>query len=160
MTVEWRRGEAYSEHEDFDLPPGGTVQLDVTAGALEPGSRIFWRVRATSAAGTTVTPERSFSTWGPPEATTQAPTGVTSTSANLYAVVAPHALPTEYWFEWWRTSPEHQVTARGTVPSVSSAWVSKTLTGLTPSTVYRYRAVAQNSPGIAYGAEKQFTSRP
>jgi hypothetical protein len=160
VTVEWRKGAVYTEHEDFDLPPGGTEQLDVIAGALEPGSRIFWRVRATSAAGTTVSPERSFSTWGPPEATTQAPTGVTSTSANLYAVVAPHALPTEYWFEWWRTSPEHQVTSRGTVPSGSSSWVSKTLTGLTPGTVYRYRAVAQNSAGTAYGSEKQFTSRP
>ena len=160
VTVEWRKGEVYTEHEDFDLPPGGTKQLDVIAGALEPGSRIFWRVRATSAAGTTVSPERSFSTWGPPEATTQAPNNVTSTSATLYAVVAPHALPTEYWFEWWRTSPEHQLTPRGTVPSASSSWVSKTLTGLTPGTVYRYRAVAQNSAGIAYGSEKQFTSRP
>ena len=160
VTVEWRKGEVYTEHQDFDLPPGGTKQLDVTAGALDPGTRIFWRVRATSAAGTTVTPERSFSTWGPPEATTQAPGDVTSTSAVLYAVVAPHALPTEYWFEWWRTSPDHQVTSRGVVPQSSSSWVSKTLTGLTPGTVYRYRAVAQNSAGTAYGAEMQFTSRP
>jgi hypothetical protein len=160
VIVEWRKGEVYTEHKDFDLPPGGTVQLDVTAGALDPGSRIFWRVRATSAAGTTWSQERSFSTWGPPEATTQAPTGVTSTSANLYAVVAPHALPTEYWFEWWRNGPEHQLTSRGVVPAASSSWVAKTLTGLTPGTVYRYRAVAQNSAGIAYGSEKQFTSRP
>jgi hypothetical protein len=160
VTVEWGRDSTYSASRDFDLPAGETVQLDVAATGLAPATQLSWRVRATSAAGRAVSPERSFSTTGSPDATTQVPSGVTSTSANLHASIATHSLPTEYFFEWGRTTTKERVTARVAVPQGTESWVSTHLTGLDPGTVYRYRVVAENAAGTAYGPEQRFTSRP
>ena len=136
------------------------MHLVVAARGLDRATQTSWRVRATSAAGTTVLPERSFSTTGPPEATTEAPSAVTPTSATLNASLAPHSLPTVSFFEWGPSKPYANRTSRVAVPEATAPWVSTDLSGLTPGTVYRYRVVAKNSAGTAYGAEKHFTARP
>ena len=159
VTVEWRQGPTYSESRDFWLPAGGSGLLEVAATGLDPATLITWRVRASSAAGTTVLPERVFSTTGPPEATTEAASVVTPTSATLHATLEPHSLPTVYFFEWGPSKPYAHRTSRVAAPDGTAPWVSGDLTRLTPETVYRYRVVAQNSAGTVYGAERRFTSR-
>ena len=159
VRIEWRQGSTYTSSRDFDLPAGDSVRRDVDVTGLAPATDTFWRVRATSAAGTTVSPERSFSTTGRPDVTTRAPSEVRSTSATLHASVSPHSLPTEYFFEWGASSAYGHATSRVAVPPVTAAWVSRPLTGLAPGTVYHYRVVAQNSAGTAYGADERFTSR-
>jgi len=160
VTVEWRQGSTYRASRSFELPAGGSVRRDVVVRGLDAATDTFWRVRATSAAGTTVSSERSFSTTGPPDATTEAPTEVTSGSADLHGSVSPHSLPTVYFFQWGRTGALEHTTARREVQQGSATWVSSSVTGLAPGTVYRYRVVAENAAGIAHGAERQFTSRP
>ena len=159
-VVEWGQGSGYTAVREFDLPAGGTVQLVATARGLAPATETSWRVRATSAAGTTVLPARSFSTTGPPEGTTEAPSAVTSVSATLHATLAPHSLPTAFFFEWGTGEPYAHRTLRRRVPEATAAFVSADLTGLSPGMVYRYRVVATNSAGTVYGAQKQFTARP
>ena len=76
--------------------------------------------------------ERSFSAAGPRDGTTQVPSGVASTSANLHASISAHSLATEYFFEWGRTTTDERVTARAAAPQGTESWVSTTVTGLTP----------------------------
>ena len=159
VTVEWGQGRTYTASQDFELPAGGTVHVEVAARGLDPATLTSWRVRATSAAGTSLLPERSFSTTGPPEATTEVASAVTPSSASLHATITPHSLPTVYFFEWGQSQPYANLTSRVAVPDGTAPWVSARLTGLTPETVYRYRVVAKNSAGTVYGSEKHFTSR-
>ncbi len=63
---------------------------------------------------------------------------------------------TSVWFEYGKTADYGEKTAKKTLtsPKIYCFEVS----GLSPSTVYQYRAVAENSAGIAYGANRSFTT--
>jgi len=75
-------------------------------------------------------------------------------SATLTGTVYPNGSPTEAWFDWGPTIPPAYHTARRTFYSTSS--YSDIITGLTPSTRYFYRAMAQNAGGLATGDTKDF----
>ena len=75
-------------------------------------------------------------------------------SATLTGTVYPNGSPTEAWFDWGPTTPPSYHTARRTFYSTSS--YSDIITGLTPSTRYFYRAMAQNAGGLATGDTKDF----
>jgi sugar lactone lactonase YvrE len=98
---------------------------------------------------------------GPPTATTQAATGVTSTGATLQGTVNPRGIATTYRFEYGPT------TAYGTkAPApdasagsgVADAAVSKAISGLTAGTTYHFRVVATNAEGTTFGADQTFST--
>ncbi|HTZ86179.1 MAG TPA: hypothetical protein VMB05_05880 [Solirubrobacteraceae bacterium] len=134
---------------------------------LAPAMLYHVRAVATNAAGTTYGPDQTFSTTLPPDAFTDAATGVSLTGATLAARVNPQGQPTTYHFDWGLT------TAYGArVPASDLSVGSDTsehsleqgLTGLAPDTAYHFRVVASNCGGCAegtsYGQDQTFTTAP
>jgi tripartite motif-containing protein 71 len=97
-----------------------------------------------------------------PSATTEAAIEVSDKGATLNATVNPNGLETTYRFEYGTT------TAYGTsipVPDeaigsgTSGVKVSKSISGLQPSTTYHYRVAATNAEGTTYGKDATFTTK-
>lgn len=76
-------------------------------------------------------------------------------SATFTGTVYPNGSPTYAWFNWGQsTPPASSTTHRG--PYTVQTVYEDTVGGLSPSTHYYYRAVAQNAGGVSYGAIKDF----
>ena len=98
-----------------------------------------------------------------PDVATQPATQVTGASAMLVGMVNPYYVPTTAWFEWGTNSPyEHRdnafIAGSGATVANGATIVSFTtpITGLTNYQTYRFRLVASNSVGVAYGADQLF----
>jgi phosphodiesterase/alkaline phosphatase D-like protein len=96
-----------------------------------------------------------------PTATTNAATGITSSTATLNGAVNPNGSATTVSFEWGLTpgygnTTEPQAIGSGT----SSVDVSAALAGLTPNRTYHYRVVATNECGSGYGSDATFMTAP
>lgn len=96
----------------------------------------------------------------PPTVTTQAATDVKQTAARVHARVVANGLPTELRFEYGTTTDYGEVIKAATVPANGEADAEKDLTGLTPGTLYHYRARASNEAGDGVGEEMTFTTSP
>lgn len=92
-----------------------------------------------------------------PEVTTGSTTLITSSSATLNGTVNPNGLSTDYYFEWGQTtSYGNQTTSVSAGSGETAINVSEDITGLTDSTTYHYRLVAQNSEDTSYGNDMNF----
>jgi len=80
----------------------------------------------------------------------------TCTSATLNGSVAPNGLPTNVWFEWGTTQSLGTATQVQTFSANSN--FNQLVSGLTPSTTYFFRAVAQNSAGTNQGQILSFST--
>ncbi len=92
-----------------------------------------------------------------PEATTEAPTSITDTSATLNGGVNPEGLATTYQFQYGASTSYGSVTpsSPGAVGSDSTEHhLSAELTGLTPGATYHYRIAASNANGTVYGVDE------
>lgn len=98
----------------------------------------------------------------PPEVITGAATDVSGRGAMLTGTVDPRGLPTDYHFEYGKT------TAYGTkvpVPNQSvgsgtaGVTVSQAISGLAPTTTYHYRVVATNSEGTTVSVDRAFETQ-
>ena len=123
---------------------------------LRPGTAYTWTVTASTDAGTS-TLSRAFGTAGPPTTSStwwedRAPTAVT-----LRALVHPHRLPTQVWFEWAPTGERPAWTSRAWIDATFEKSVSVPLRGLRPGTTYTYRVVGVNAVGVVRGPEKTVT---
>ena len=77
----------------------------------------------------------------------------TSATGVGYFQGGPAGIPANCWFEYGLT------TAFGSRTDAICAGTSKAELGpLSPGTLYHYRAVASNSAGVTYGADKPFTT--
>jgi hypothetical protein len=112
----------------------------------------------------------------PPVAETLGASNVSATTATLNGIAGPAVNQgdiTAYYFQYGTTTGYGSTTPFGstatcppgtTNPSYCSSDppatdVSKSISGLTPATVYHFRIVAMNSDGKAYGADQTFTTR-
>jgi sugar lactone lactonase YvrE len=86
--------------------------------------------------------------------------GVNATAATVKGIIKPSGAAATYWFEYGtRESLTITKTVVGNLPaSIPEAVVSAQLTGLTPHTIYYFRAVAQNSAGVIDGQVMEFRS--
>ena len=141
----------------------GTSNVKVTnsVSALTPSTTYHVRLVAANADGTTYGSDQMFTTMGPPLATTQPATSVTSTGAILNGIVNPEGVETTYHFEYGKT------TSYGTSVPVPSANVgsgtssleeSKAVMSLEPETTYHFRLVATNADGTTEGSDRTFTT--
>ena len=95
-----------------------------------------------------------------PVATTGAAATVTFSSARVNGSVDPNSEATTYYVQYGTTAALGTNTARVAVGSGKNpVRVSLDLTGLAPTTRYRYRIVADNPSGTALGKLRAFTTR-
>ncbi|MEA2473210.1 MAG: hypothetical protein QOE06_1125 [Thermoleophilaceae bacterium] len=132
--------------------------------SLTSATTYHYRLVATSTAGTSNGQDESFTTDATPAATPSATTGdpgeLTDHTAALNATVNPHGQSTTYRFEFGAdaTYGHHSADYSAGAGNAGKS-VSGDLTGLSPSTPYHYRVVAESAGGTVNGADKTFTTQ-
>jgi len=98
-----------------------------------------------------------------PAAITESASAVTTTTATLNATVNPEATSATYYFEYG-TSTSYGSKAPTTPASIAGYTqpqpVSQALSGLSTSTRYHYRIVAESAGGKTIGADRTFSTLP
>jgi alpha-tubulin suppressor-like RCC1 family protein len=95
--------------------------------------------------------------FGPPVAMTQSAVGITAGSASLQGMVTGNATNAIAWLEWGTNrnyGSKSAVTNVGNLPAL----VNASITGLKAQQIYHYRVAASNVLGVAWGADRQFTT--
>jgi len=94
-----------------------------------------------------------------PVVSTGSASAVTETEATLSGTVNPSEQATSYFFEYGITAAYGQKTAEASAGSgTSSVPESATVSGLSPSSVYHFRLVAENTTGTSRGVDRTFTT--
>jgi LPXTG-site transpeptidase (sortase) family protein len=94
--------------------------------------------------------------------TTNAATGMNTTSAILHATVNANYDSTAVTFEYGLTTAYGSVVAGVPSPVTgnTNTAVSAPITGLTPNTLYHFRAIGLNGAGTTYGGDLTFSTNP
>lgn len=149
---------------------GATAQ-DVSAAlsGLDPLTKYYFRLDAQNGYGTVATPVTSFTTSGPaamlpPTVSTQNAVSVASTTATLHGQVDPKGSLTTYWFEYSADANLNPVTLRSTpqvavAASAKESLVQVEIAGLSGSTKYYFRVVANNNAGTTRGDPMSFITK-
>ncbi len=96
----------------------------------------------------------------PPSAVTGAASSLTTTSAAINGSVAAGASNVASFQYGTTTGYGSSTTPQPLAVSAGTNAVAAPLSGLTPSTTYHFRIVAENSAGISVGADQTFTTAP
>ncbi len=92
-----------------------------------------------------------------PNAITGAVSAVGGTSATLNGTVNPSGAATDWWFEYGTSVAYGAETVKASAGSGSAnVAVSRSLSGLEPSTTYHYRLVAKSASGTSTGGDGIF----
>ncbi len=149
-----------AENYRVQTPVGGTCGGDNTGNPADSTDGIVYTTGPVTADCTVVAAFASAA----PVATTRAASSVGETAAMLDGAADPNGLATVAWFEWGTDGGEY-VNRLPALPdpgydagSEGPKQIGDLLAGLTASTSYRYRAVAQNSAGTSYGEGWTFTT--
>jgi hypothetical protein len=148
---------------DFPVGSEGQLALSEVLGSLKPGTTYHYALVASSAAGTLVGPDRTFTTLAlqAPSASTGGASEITVGGVTLSGALDPHGTDTTYTFQYgtstaygsdWPTTPIDVGALQGSQP------VTIRVENLQPGATYHYRLVASNPAGTAYGADKTFTT--
>lgn len=108
---------------------------------------------------------------GPPTVSEESAGDIETTTATLHAVVNPRGFNTEYHFEYvsqaaFENEGGFSSPATASTASVNLGLVNQDdpvqapISGLTPGTVYHFRAVAENSEGVTTGPDETFEALP
>jgi hypothetical protein len=107
--------------------------------------------------------DRTLKTLKLPKAITEPATAVKATEATLNGKVNPEGSATTYWFEYGETTSygtKIPLTPESVGSGTSNVAVNQTPTGLSKSTEYHFRVVAESEAGTAKGEDKTFTTSP
>jgi len=143
----------------------GPTALSIGISELNPLTTYFFRVNAQNQYGTVNGATQSFTTKGPASVVaavvnTLPATSVTNTKATVRGTVNPSGSVTSYWFEYG-TDPllngtlkttSHKSVGAGSLTTAVEANIS----GLTASSTYYARIVADNSGGTVRGTIQSF----
>jgi hypothetical protein len=147
--------------------PGGPTAADdqlhtasTNISGLTPGTEYHFRVRATNFAGSTVGPDQTFTTPGPPLLSSFTASAITQTSALLGAQVNPGLTPTSYHFDYGPSGSYGSSTPESALAGVDSSAhpAAAALSGLAPGTTYHYRIVATNALATTSGPDQTFAT--
>ena len=138
---------------------GGTVTTIATQantiGIAVDNESVYWTVSVYLNQGKV----QKYPLFPPPTVYTSSVSSITVSSATLNGSVNPNGATTTAWFQWGTTpSYGYNTTTSSLGSGTNSVAFNKSLTGLTASTYYYYRAVAQNSAGTSYEAQRSFTT--
>jgi len=162
VTFQYGTDTNYTRTVNADQSPvtGSTATaVSKTVNSLAPNTTYHYRVVAENTNVTTYGADMSFTTSGSaPTATTSAATAVSTSGATLNGTVNANSDSTTVTFEYGLNTSYGStiIAAQSPVTGNSDTAVSAVLTGLTSSTTYHFRVVAQNSSGTTYGADMSF----
>ena len=150
------------------LPYSGAKNVTVHLTSLEKEKAFHSRVVVKNANGTTLGPDRTFTTRNVAGVSTGAPTDVTQSTATLNGSFVGNGEPTTYYFEWGPTGSYGNSTAvppGGSAgepigPTPVSASISGLSTYLPTSSPYHVRLVAVNASGTTLGPDRTFFAAP
>lgn len=148
--------------EDTGSNPGDvTVSADVAE--LHSGSTYHFRIVATNSFGTSVGPDRTFTTFQPPSIESVSSQNLSATAADLVAQVNPNGSETTYYFEYGLT-PAYGSRAPipdGHLGSASTGQpISVHIENLQPKQTYHFRLVASSQFGTVTSDDKTFNFFP
>ena len=143
-----------------------TKLVGTTLNGLSAGATYFYRIRATSSEGTTISPPMSgppasFSTLAEPNAIVSPASDITANSARFNGMVNARNFDTFVLFEWGadgNTFPNSVPATPGLVTGNSNVAVIAAVAGLLKGTTYFYRIVAGNSGGTVVSGTQSFTT--
>ncbi len=142
----------------------GPQQVSAPVSELAPDTTYHFRLIAESEYGKTVAAnEGTFTTARSPTIDAFSSSGVTSSSADLHALINPHGFPTKYRFEYGTSTayghsapiPDGEINQELSV----SHPVNVHITGLEPVT-YHFRVVAENEWGTTTSEDQAFEFFP
>ena len=145
---------------------GGYGEQGVTKAlvGLRSNASFDYRVVAENATHETMYGHnQTFTVPGPLVESTNAPSTIGASSANVTGSVNPEGVETYYYYQYGPTTEYGQSTA-STGPGIdvgsglSAVPAPATLVPLTPGVVYHYRLVAWNAEGTSYGQDETFTA--
>jgi hypothetical protein len=142
----------------------GIGQFSSTITGLTPSTLYYVRAFATNAIGTSYGPQVSFTSQSATTLATVNTTTATSITRNTATaggqVVSDGGTQVTVRGVVWGTSvnPTVVLTTK-TSDGTGVGTFTSTITGLSPSTLYYYRAYATNSNGTSYGSQLSFTSQ-
>jgi hypothetical protein len=147
-------------------PYSATTKVSAQTTGLNGGTTYRFRLTATDSNKTNTSLDASFTTTGPTIESTST-LAVSATDATLQAELDPQGQPTTYHFEYDTTpynedEPPHGATTPTLPAGAGETAISRTvqIQGLTPSTIYHYRLVAENSLGTNQGPDHTLTTQP
>jgi hypothetical protein len=164
-TYQFEYGTSASYGSAIPLTPGAvgsdesTHQLTANLTGLTPSSTYHYRIAASNANGTNYGSDRTFNTVGPPTITYSGIQRRESTTAELITSVNPHGVDTHVHFEYG-TSAAYASSTPSVDLGTEEANTLPEIVGLTPSTTYHFRVVAENAEGTVYGADQVFSTEP
>ena len=151
----------------------GTATLITNApiSGLSPSIAYSFCLFAVNSAGTTLGSVRSFTTTagpGAPTVTTVPAVNITSSSALLRGSANPNGSNTTGWFRWGtfavcsdavgNRAPLNPIDDATLGSGVSAQSYNQSISGLSPSTDYKFCAIAKNSVGTSLGVVETFTT--
>lgn len=143
------------------LSGGQEETVEVSVKGLAPDTTYHYALIATSAGGTSVGPEQTFTTGASTPPTVTNPGGaseVALTSATLTGAIDPNGLQASYELQFGTTT-EYGTSIDGEVGEQSEGVpVAVPLQGLEPGTTYHYRFVGVSGEGRTYGPDETFTT--
>ncbi|HEX2881501.1 MAG TPA: hypothetical protein VHO25_18355, partial [Polyangiaceae bacterium] len=153
-----------------DLGSGtSSVNFLQNISGLSPVTTYYFCAITENGEGKTFGSVLSFTTLGPPVATTGATSALTATSVTMHTEITPNGSVTTGWVRYSTTDPGTCNNSFGTQAPVvpqnfGGGFVPVAFTpgasGLTPNTTYYYCALANNAYGTSFGAVASFTTLP
>jgi hypothetical protein len=141
----------------------GASSVDTPVSSLPGGRTFHYRVIATNSDGTTIGPDKTFSTAAPPDIASVRTSDTTGTSAVLHADINPGGYDAHYFFEYGTTTGYGQVMPaepEDLGESTTAVSVSQTVTNLEEGVTYHFRVVAENEWGTNESADTTFDFSP
>jgi PKD repeat protein len=142
----------------------GTTTYNIYANltGLTPATVYHFRIKGVNSIGITLGADNTFMTLSsgtnPPTVFTGHASQIAYVSAQLNGIVNANGSQTTTLFEYGTTSSYGSTIASGTVNGTSNTPINAAVTGLTPGTLYHFRAVGTNAGGTSYGADSTFTT--
>jgi|GEM_PF-1795569 len=147
--------------------PNITIFSNDSIGGLSPNTTYYFRAVAQNSVGKVSGTVLSFTTTGNNNPTPQYQPSVTTISASnvgqSFATLEGYTNPngstdTVRWFEWGFSQGSLNYSTNKIFQGSSASNFSESVPSLSVNTTYYFRAVAQNSMGLAYGSVYSFTT--
>jgi phosphodiesterase/alkaline phosphatase D-like protein len=164
VTFEYGLTTAYGTTVTADQSPvtGSTDTAVSTAiTGLTDGLTYHYRVAAVNAGGASYGADMVFTAGTPPPtATTNAASGIGTTSATLNGTVNANNASTTVTFEYGETTAYGRTASaiQSPVTGSTNTAVNVTVTDLLPNVTYHFRVRAQSNGGVTYGADMSFST--